>query len=926
VVFILNKYQTENNQRTMRQKILPTKRALQNCITLAFHILYHISPAEGLNNYGIAIPSASVCTSYGTYSNGDIICYGTSTCYSLRACEVGQYFTNCAWTNRQILCEWCISCANGQRMVGCDGQTAVSSQRTCTDCYFGEYDDNPSGYSQSCTHCPLGKTTLQMRSTSANDCVSCGPGKYVPYQPIPCAMCPPGTYSGATGASACESCPKGTYSTSLGVTDSNACTTCPTGSYGQDKEATVCKTCAAGTFSNTVGTSACTLCPSGKFSITQGAVDLSVCTPCPNTVCQEGSYRSECAGSNSGVCVPCRNGITRQCQIGFYLTGCQGTSAGSCLQCGGSGFSSDPAIINDCLACPAGKYSPSTGLLSLLDCIDCLAGTFSAQVGALSSATCITCPAGTHSPNAGAVECIPCSPSLGQCPEGGGTSARCSSKGTNFACCGIDQYYRENVDSTCKTCTAIQDVEGNVSIPCSECTYGTIIHTGSPAIFTDIPNTRVYQFTSAGSLTLSWDMYAEILVVGGGGAGGSSVGGGGGAGTVIFDRTTLSGQIRHDITVGNGGIVPACFAHCLPACTATCRGSYNDITMKEGLPGQSSSIGTLYVASGGTGGGSMPYRSPKSDGGSGGGGGACGCAGGNVGPKSTFRGVSGLSTNSYVRANPGGRGSNDDTYGYFLDNKMAGAGGGGAGSSGQDFTRGSAWDPTTSTNQCSKTQSLSNCGNCGKGGSGLSGVTTEDGVFDFAKIFGTAYTSKAVSNFIAGGGAGGAYLQAAADATLPWPNPICLGGQGGGGNGRRGHRTSASDAGVPNTGSGGGGGGTYTLGGVGGSGLVLIKVSFVNCVCSPGTFHSDTQCTPCPTGTYGTGYGLTNQAQCLACAPGTYNSNTGKSSSSSCIQCAEGTYSKNGAAACDPWTMCPNGFYSDGSSKTNPGTCQECTN
>jgi hypothetical protein len=399
----------------------------------------------------------------------------------------------------------------------------------------------------------------------------------------------------------------------------------------------------------------------------------------------------------------------------------------------------------------------------------------------------------------------------------------------------------------------------------------------------------------------------------------------------------------HSITVGKGGLLPVCRLSCLPSCTASCIGTYSDITHREGLSGESSSINTLYVASGGTGGGTQAYSTVKSDGGSGGGSGASGRAAGNVGSSSWFRNISGVSTNPYVRASPGGRGS-DDTFskpGYFSDNAMAGGGGGGAGSRGQDFVRGAAWGEYTAPTRCSKTLPLSNCGNCGGGGTGITGVTTPDGVFDFAKVFGTAYTSKAVSNFIAGGGAGGAMLQSALDAGLSWPDPICLGGRGGGGNGYRRHRSSASDAGVQNTGSGGGGGGTFSDGGVGGSGLVLVKVSFVNCICSPGTFQGDNWCIPCPTGTYSTGYGLT---ECLACAPGTYNNNTGKSSSSVCLECTEGTYSPSSgtaecsecaygkyntykrAVACDPWTVCNNGFYTFGGNNTSPGTCQACTN
>jgi hypothetical protein len=897
--------------------------------TIAFQSVFLASNTEAITYYGVNIPPGSFCTNYQYYSNGDVYCFQTATCSSVRTCPRGQYIMGCnKILEGPLYCESCIGCGSGYYMVGCDG-TGVTSSRQCYACQYGEYDNDASGYSASCMSCPIGKSTLNMLETSESACLLCEPGKYNYRNPSSCQLCPSGTYSNAIGATHCSSCPIGTYSNSLGALYPDTCLVCPTGTYSAKTAATSCEKCPAGTFSDTTGRSDCTLCPSGKYSNITGGVSLDSCITCSTELCQVGYYRSKCGGSDSGKCTACRNGITRPCLPGFFLVGCQDLSNGTCLLCNGT--SSDPEIINDCLSCPRGKYSPATGLISISDCVDCKMGTFSSQEGALTSSSCIMCPAGTYSASTGATECTSCSPSLGQCPNTKGTHPRCSSTGTAFSCCDSNQYYRENVDTTCKTCTVDGIQQNGNWTRCDECTYGTVFHTGTPSIFTDIPNTRVYRFTSSGTIKLSWDMSAEILVVGGGGAGGSSNGGGGGAGTVIFDRITLPGSVTHTITVGSGGTVPPCTESCRAVnCISSCLQWYH-ITEKEGSPGWSSSIGNLYVAAGGAGGRSRMYPLPSSSVGSGGGGGGFDVPGGNVGVGSTFRGVSGVSTNANVRAFPGGSGSPEYSYGGFAQALMAGGGGGGAGSMGQNYVRGKGWDAFatyTPTDACSieLPNSLSNCGNCGNGGAGVQGVTTENGAFNFAEVFGAAYTGIAKSNFIAGGGAGGAHMSSTSEQTLLWPTTTCYGGAGGGGNGYRGFSRSDSDPGSPNTGSGGGGGARYSQGGVGGSGLVLIKVSFASCVCGPGTYKGADLCTPCPTGTYGTGYGLTHQSECVACAPGTYSDSVGESSNSTCTACVEGKYSYGKAEKCDPWTACPNGYFSAGSNASNPGVCSACIN
>ncbi len=148
---------------------------------LAFQTLQLVFYTRASTNFGVTIPFGSVCVNYLNYANGDINCIRTATCQSLRKCQVGQYYVNCEWTN-QPYCEYCIGCSPGTYMIGCDG-TGYSSSRFCDPCEWGEYDSDPSGYNTDCTHCPLGKSTVNRESTSVDSCIPCSPGYYNNRQP-----------------------------------------------------------------------------------------------------------------------------------------------------------------------------------------------------------------------------------------------------------------------------------------------------------------------------------------------------------------------------------------------------------------------------------------------------------------------------------------------------------------------------------------------------------------------------------------------------------------------------------------------------------------------------------------------------------------------------------------------------------------------
>lgn len=102
-------------------------------------------------------------------------------------------------------------------------------------------------------------------------------------------LCPAGTFSGASNATACTSCQPGFYSDIgstvctgcsaglfSGATSSSACTTCSGGSFSA-ANASFCSTCSAGAYSNS-GSSGCSQCTANTFSVAGSAACASCAT------------------------------------------------------------------------------------------------------------------------------------------------------------------------------------------------------------------------------------------------------------------------------------------------------------------------------------------------------------------------------------------------------------------------------------------------------------------------------------------------------------------------------------------------------------------------------------------------------------------------------------------------------------------------
>jgi hypothetical protein len=201
---------------------------------------------------------------------------------------------------------------------------------------------------------------------------------------------------------------------------------------------------------------------------------------------------------------------------------------------------------------------------------------------------------------------------------------------------------------------------------------------------------------------------------------------------------------------------------------------------------------------------------------------------GAASPAATTHGINGTDStfNSTTSAGGGGGGS-DGAGGYQGAN---GGSGGGNGAFGNTTTQSSGNTPSTSPSQGNNGGATPlNLGavypSGGGGGAGAVGGGTGTGPTTVSGNGGAGLntlstwfsaTGTGVSGYVAGGGGGGGY-------NFGTPG---TGGAGGGGNGAVGPDSSTGNgsAGTANTGGGGGGSGnTTSIGGKGGSGLVIVR-------------------------------------------------------------------------------------------------------
>ena len=283
-------------------------------------------------------------------------------------------------------------------------------------------------------------------------------------------------------------------------------------------------------------------------------------------------------------------------------------------------------------------------------------------------------------------------------------------------------------------------------------------------ILIDLPGeTLPSENTNGVVLPKGLDGIETLIVAGGGGATNSAGGGGGGAGGVLTGFLKPALNTGYNIQVGAGGN------------GASPGGGY-----RTNVTSGNNSFISSWIANGGghssgATGGPFSGTAAAANGGSGGG------AGGYPGYISTLGYANQTSISPLT-----GYGNNGGSFVATL-NDYTGAGGGGAGAVGQTKT---------------------NSPNTNWGGAGGVGIIST--IIDTTIASTNNVGEVSGSDVYFGGGGGG------------FGAPIGDGGLGGGGDGGTGTST-APGAGTPATGGGGGGAYYYTVGGDGGSGVIILK-------------------------------------------------------------------------------------------------------
>jgi hypothetical protein len=301
----------------------------------------------------------------------------TGTCLSLAATDVdgdGRVDVLSAGMNdNKVVLHTNTMCPRGSS--GPDGYAP------CSPCVPGRYSND--SLQASCTLCLAGRFGTVMGAINATSgCAgTCTPGFMCPAGSTNATsvVCPAGMYSlGSAGT--CTDCAPGLYGAATGMDTSTCTAPCRPGSYGGGSGLTspTCSgNCTAGYACPAGSTSPLAqLCPSGRFS-TAGS---GVCTECP-----VGVY-----GDSVGLTTPACSG---PCAVGYVCP--SGSNSSTPVPSCAAGRYGD-VVTSTCVDCPAGRFGPTSGSISVSVCTACAAGFFGNTTG-LTVARCSgACPAGYY--------------------------------------------------------------------------------------------------------------------------------------------------------------------------------------------------------------------------------------------------------------------------------------------------------------------------------------------------------------------------------------------------------------------------------------------------------------------------------------------------------------------------------------------------
>jgi len=287
---------------------------------------------------------------------------------------------------------------------------------TCTDCISGKFSTRFAMIQDSCQSCPL-NSNAPPATQSRLDCF-CNAGS-TGFNGDVCTKCTPGKYKIITGSDNCQLCNKGKYSTADGAT-SDVCIRCPEyssaptasvmvtdctcepGSTGVD--GSNCTLCVAGTYKSVTGDALCSSCASGMYSEHVGAIS-DMCTACPDN-------SNPALGSDGLVDCICDAGWTKAID-----------ETGACTQCVSCKYKQLRGNVL-CDLCTEGKYSTTTGAISIDACKTCPAASDAPQASSSMSnckcaigwmhhdnnTHCKQCERDTYTNAVGSDTCMQCTP------------------------------------------------------------------------------------------------------------------------------------------------------------------------------------------------------------------------------------------------------------------------------------------------------------------------------------------------------------------------------------------------------------------------------------------------------------------------------------------------------------------------------------
>ena len=379
------------------------------------------------------------------------------------------------------------------------------------------------------TQCPLGTYNSNTGSGNISACLTCPEGYYCQSPNIIPTICPVGCFC-PQGSGTYSLCPLGTYNPYQGSTNISACITCPAGYYCglMASSVTICPIgsycplgsststiCQNGYYCPTIGMNSSIICPVGYYCIygsSQGSNPTHI-TPgncSPGYYCPEGTGKNYIFGSGYSsqsewkICYKgyyCPDGKYQiSCPIGTYCPNNQMIAPINCpvgYYCPNLGANSlctldlNKGFIcpeDQAIACPTGKYNPSTGKNNSGDCFSCQAGyycpdtamttflSYPCQKGFIcpvGSENQIMTPAGTYAPNNLMTSGI-------KCPE----RFYCPVNSINPLVCTQGSYCPEgsNAPLSCQTGMYNDLINSSSILDCVKCPEGTYNNFGTGSI------------------------------------------------------------------------------------------------------------------------------------------------------------------------------------------------------------------------------------------------------------------------------------------------------------------------------------------------------------------------------------------------------------------------------------------------------------